>query len=318
VLSTSIGDVAVVRLRLHVPFRGITSREVALTHGPAGWGEFAPFVEYDDATAVPWYRAMIEAARRPAPAAIRSEVPVNATVPAVPADQVAGVLARFPGCTTAKVKVADPGQSLSDDLDRIAAVRDALGPAGAIRIDANAAWDAEQAIRVLPEYDRVAGGLEYVEQPTGSDGLSAVRRAVDVPIAADESIRRSDDPTAIAADVDIAVVKVAPLGGVRAALDVAERLERPVVVSSAVDSSVGLAAGVAVAAALPELPYACGLGTAALLADDVTDDPLVPHDGVVDVRAVDVSPDALTRLAVEPDREQWWFRRLERVAEAAR
>lgn len=317
-LSTSIGDVTVVRLGLHVPFRGVTSREIALTHGPAGWGEFAPFVEYDDATAVPWYRAMIEAARRRAPTAVRSEVRVNATVPAVPASEVAQVLARFPGCTTAKVKVADPGQSPADDLDRIAAARDVLGPTGRIRIDANAGWDADQAIRLLPEYDRVAGGLEYVEQPTATDDLAAVRRAVDVPIAADESIRRSDDPTAIAAEVDIVILKVAPLGGVRAALDLAERLDRPVVVSSALDSSVGLAAGVALAAALPALPYACGLGTAALLVDDVTDDPLVPHDGVVDVRAVDVSPEALTRLAVEPDREQWWFRRLERVAEAAR
>jgi O-succinylbenzoate synthase len=317
-LTTSIGDVAVVRLGLRVPFRGVTAREVLLWRGPLGWAEFAPFVEYDDRQAVAWLRAMRAAGEQTWPAPRRSSVPVNATVPAVPAERVRDVLALFPGCTTAKVKVAEAGQTQSDDLDRLAAVRDVLGPSGRVRIDANGAWQVAEARSRLPRYDAAAGGLEYVEQPCPSaDDLARVRRAVDVPVAADESIRLGADPRAAAEAVDVVIVKVAPLGGVQAALDLVSVLDRPVVVSSALDSSVGLAAGVALAAALPDLPYACGLGTAALLIDDVTDDPLVPHAGAVAVRPVEVSEQRLAELAVTDDRARWWVDRLERVVAAA-
>lgn len=317
-LPTSIGDVAVVRLPLRVRFRGLDAREVLLWRGPAGWAEFAPFTEYDDVQAMAWFRAMRAAGEQQWPAARRDRVPVNATVPAIPAEQVAGVLALYPGCTTAKVKVAEPGQHESDDLDRLAAVRDALGPSARVRADVNGAWSLDEARVRVPRYDRAAGGLEYVEQPCAKvDELARLRRSIDVAVAADESIRLGSDPKAAADAVDVVIVKVAPLGGVQAALDLIDRLDRPAVVSSALDSSVGLVAGVALAAALPELPYACGLGTAALLAEDVTDDPLLPHGGEVPVRRVEPSPQRLVALAAAEHRVEWWRDRIERVAELA-
>ncbi len=306
------GSVAL-RLSLRVPFRGLAEREVLLMRGPAGWAEFAPFPEYPPAIAASWWRAAREAALDGWPAPRRDRVPVNATVPAVPASDVAGVLALVPGATTAKVKVAGPGGSVADDLDRLAAVRDRLGPAGRVRIDVNGAWELDTAVRLLPSYDRAAGGLEYAEQPClAVEDLAALRRRVDVPLAADESVRLAAEPEAVArlGAADLVVLKVAPLGGVRAALVLAERLGLPVVVSSALDSSVGLAAGVALAAALPELPYACGLGTAGLLAQDVTDDPLVARDGSVPVRRVDVSPERVQAQALGRDRADAWRSRL--------
>ena len=308
-----------VSLPLHRRFRGLTARETMLIPGTVGWGEFAAFGEYADAVAAPWLRAAREAADLGWPAPVRDTVAVNATVPAVAADDVAAVLASFPGCTTAKVKVAEAGGDEAGgdeagDLARLEAVRDWLGARGRIRIDVNGRWDVAQARRRIPRYERAAGGLEYVEQPCpGVDDLAVLRRHVDVPIAADESVRLAVDPAAAKEAADVLVLKVAPLGGVRACLALAERVDRPVVVSSALESSVGLAAGVALAAALPELPYACGLGTAALLADDVTDDPLVPVDGAVAVRGVVPSPARLRRLAAEPARHDWWRDRLARV-----
>jgi O-succinylbenzoate synthase len=285
-----------------------------LVAGAVGWGEFAAFGEYADPVAAPWLRAAREAADLGWPAPVRQTIPVNATVPAVPADDVAAVLASFPGCTTAKVKVAEAGGDEADDLARLEAVRDVLGARGRVRIDVNGAWDLSRARRSIPRYERAAGGLEYVEQPCpGVDDLAVLRREVDIPIAADESVRLASDPAAAREAADVLVLKVAPLGGVRACLALAESVDRPVVVSSALESSVGLAAGVALAAALPELPYACGLGTAALLADDITDDPLVPVDGVVAVRHVVVDEARLRRLAAAPDRRDWWRDRLARV-----
>jgi o-succinylbenzoate synthase len=309
----------VVRLALREPFRGVVGRELMLLPGPVGWGEFGPFVEYDTHAAVPWWQAAREAAVEGWPVPCRDRVPVNATVPAVPAAEVAGVLARFPGCTTAKVKVAQPGQPPAEDLDRLAATRDALGHSGHIRIDVNTGWDLDTALRLLPAYDRVAGGLQYAEQPCPSlADLATLRRRLDIPIAADESVRLAPDPLEVvrAEAADVVVVKVAPLGGVRPALRLAEQLGLPVVVSSAVDSSIGLAAGVALAATLPDLPYACGLGTAALLAQDVTDDPLLPVAGTVEVRPVTVSDARLAACAVPPERTEWWRRRLAGVMAA--
>ena len=309
---------AVVSLPLRRRFRGLTTRETLLLHGPAGWGELAAFPEYPDDVALAWYASAVEAAVRGWPAPVRDRVPVNATVPAVDATDVAAVLRMFPGCTTAKVKVAEPGQDEADDLARLEAVRDALGPRGRVRIDVNGAWDVDQARTAIPRYDRAAGGLEYVEQPCAHlDQLAQVRRAVDVPIAADESVRLAAEPVEAARSADVIVVKVAPLGGVRASLALADQVRRPVVVSSALESSVGLAAGVALAAALPDLPYACGLGTAALLGEDVTDDPLLPVDGYVPVRQVTPDPDRLRAHAASTTRTAWWRDRLHRLEELA-
>lgn len=317
-LAEVLADAHVVRIPLRLRFRGVTSREAMLVRGPAGWGEFAPFVEYDDDEASRWLAAAIEAAWLGFPGPVRTQVPVNATVPAVPAEEVAGVLARYDGCETVKVKVAERGQSLREDVDRLAAVRE-VAPSARLRIDANGAWslpEAQDAVARLAPF-----GLEYAEQPCRLvDDLARLRvalarRGVDVPIAADESIRRASDPIQVARRqaADVIVVKVAPLGGVAAALRIVQEVGLPAVVSSAIDTSVGIRAGVALAAALPALDHACGLATVELLADDVTRTPLVPVGGVLPVRAIAPHPEALARLAAEPDRARWWRARLARA-----
>ncbi len=318
--GAGVGDLHVYTVPLRRRFRGIDIRSGVLVRGPAGWGEFSPFVEYDDTEAAAWWRAAHEAAVTGWPRPVRAKVFVNATVPAVPADEVAAVLAEFPGSGTAKVKVAEPGQTAVDDQARLEAVRDALGAAGRIRIDANGGWDLDTAVRVLPLYDRAAGGLEYAEQPCSTvEDMAALRRRVDVPIAADESIRRSDDPSRVArlGAADVAVLKVQPMGGVRACLRIAEELGLPVVVSSAVETSVGIAAGVALAAALPELPFACGLGTVALLTHDVVKDPLVPVDGALPVQRVEPDPALLAKASADQTTTAWWKDRAQRVAQLA-
>ncbi|MUL43376.1 O-succinylbenzoate synthase [Streptomonospora sp. PA3] len=292
-------------------FRGQTVREGLLVRGPAGWGEFSPFPEYAPRECARWWSACREAAAEGWPAPVRDSVPVNVTVPAVGPDQAARIVAGG-GCATAKVKVAETGQSPADDLARVEAVRDAIGPRGRVRIDANGAWDPDTAVRMLAALSRF--DLEYAEQPCATlEELAQVRRRCGVPVAADESIRRAEDPLRVraAGAADIVVLKVQPLGGVRAALRVAEACGLPVVVSSAVETSVGLAAGVALAAALPELPYACGLATMHLLETDVTADPLLPHQGRVPVRRPEVDERRLA--AVETDAAPWLRR-----AEAAR
>lgn len=311
-LDHLLESMRVVSLPLNTRFRGVEHREVALFEGPSGWGEFGPFLEYGPQEAARWLASAVEAAHLGFPEAVREVVPVNATVPAVPADEVAAVLARYDGCTTAKVKVAERGQSLADDVARVAAVREAMGADAAVRVDANGGWsldDAWSAVTALAPY-----GLEYVEQPCATvEELAALRKqlarnGVEVLVAADESIRKADDPMRVKAlgAADVAVLKVAPLGGVRAALRVAEQLDLPVVVSSALDSSVGMSAGVAFAAALPELPFACGLGTIELFDGDVVTDSLVPQRGHLDRRLVEPESELLAQWAATPDRIQWW------------
>ncbi|KAA8970220.1 o-succinylbenzoate synthase [Mycobacterium sp.] len=298
----------VVRLPMRVRFRGITSRELALIDGPAGWGEFGAFVEYGPAEAAAWLASALEAAYRPLPPARRDRIPVNATVPAVAPAQVPEVLARFPGARTAKVKVAEPGQTLADDVARVEAVRAQIPT---VRVDANGGWtvtQAEQAVAALS----AAGPLEYIEQPCATvDELAELRRRIDTPVAADESIRKADDPLRVAraGAADVAVLKVAPLGGVAALLQVAARIGIPVVVSSALDSAVGIAAGLRAAAALPDLRHACGLATGGLFADDVAP-PAVPVDGDLPVAVVTPDPARLQALAAPPERRRWWIDRV--------
>ena len=295
----------IVALPMRVRFRGITTREVALIDGPAGWGEFGPFLEYDAFEAAHWLAAALDSAYRLPPPARRDRVEVNATVPAVSAAQVPEVLARFPGSRTAKVKVAEPGQTLDDDVARVEAVR-AVVPT--VRVDANGAWTVAQAVRAA----EALGPLEYIEQPCATvEELAQVRRAVDVPIAADESIRKADDPMAVvrAGAADVAVLKVAPLGGVSALAAIAAQIDIPVVISSALDSAVGIAIGLSAAAALPTLDHACGLGTGRLFAEDVAA-PLIPQDGYLPVGPVAPDPARLSALAASPDRRGWWIDRV--------
>ncbi len=297
-------------------FRGITVREGVLLRGEAGWGEFSPFLEYDAPTARPWLAAAREAADGGWPAPVRDSVAVNVTVPACDPATAAAIV-RAGGCRTAKVKVAERGQTLADDQARLEAVRDALGPGGLIRIDANGGWSIDEAQTRIPLLDKAAGGLEYVEQPVADvRDLARVRRLVEVPIAADESIRRAEDPYLVRdlEAADIAVLKVQPLGGVRACLRIAEDIGLPVVVSSAIESSIGIAAGVALAAALPELPHACGLATGQMLLGDVVDDPLLPVDGVIAVRRPVVGT-AVDHVVAAPDRVAHWEARLAAIGE---
>lgn len=315
-LAEILDTVRVVSLPLSTRFRGIDRREAALFEGPEGWAEFSPFVEYDDAEAATWLAAAIDFAWNPQPPAHRDTIPVNATMPAVSADLVPGVLARFDGCRTVKVKVAERGQSLDDDVARVRAVRQTVGPEARVRVDANAAWnvdEAERALHALSEFD-----LEYAEQPCASvDELAELRRRLrdwDIPIAADESVRKASDPLLVARAeaADILIVKAQPLGGVRRALDLVAAAGLPAVVSSALDTSVGLSQGAALAAALPSLEYDCGLGTAALLAADVDEPRLVAASGVIPVGRVEPRAELLATHGASPDRASWWRERITR------
>lgn len=307
-LSDVLDRLHVVSLPMRVRFRGITVREVALIDGPAGWGEFGAFPEYAAPEAAAWLSSALEAAYGEQPAIRRELIPINATVPAVTADRVPEVLARFPGARTAKVKVAEPGQQLADDVARVNAVR---AQVPTVRVDANGGWTVEEAVAATAALT-ADGPLEYLEQPCATvPELAELRRRIDVPVAADESIRKADDPLRVrrAGAADIAVVKVAPLGGIRRLLDIAGQLGIPVVVSSALDSAVGISRGLLAAAALPDLTHACGLGTGGLFVDDVAE-PLTPVDGRLPARKVHPDPARLTALAAPADRRDWWIRRI--------
>lgn len=315
-LTELTASARVVALPLAARFRGLELREAVLLEGPEGWTEFSPFAEYGDAEAATWLAGAIDFGWHPAPEPVRDGIPVNATVPAVPAAEVPGVLARYDGCRTAKVKTAQRGQVLADDVARVRAVREALGPEGRVRIDANGGWnvdEAERAVHALAPFD-----LEYVEQPCATvDELAEVRRRIahlGIPVAADESVRKAADPLAVAhaGAADLLVIKAQPLGGARRALQLVAQAGLPAVVSSALDTSVGLAMGAALAGALPELDYDCGLGTASLFTADVVDPPLAPRGGMLPVGRVTPDPARLDALAAPAARRDWWLDRLAR------
>jgi O-succinylbenzoate synthase len=313
-LAELVEGAHVVRLPLRTRFRGLDEREALLVEGPSGWTEFSPFLEYGPAESAAWLAAAIDFGWGRLPDVGVRRVAVNATLPAVAADRVPDVLARYRGCRTVKVKVAERGQTLADDIARVAAAREWVGPEGRVRVDANGGWSVESAEEALVGLAPYA--LEYAEQPCATvPELAELRRRVSglgVPIAADESVRKADDPLAVAraGAADLLVIKAQPLGGVTAALRIVATAGLPVVVSSALDTSVGLSMGAHLAAAVPDLRHDCGLGTAALLGADVTRDPLLPADGAVDVRRVDVDVDLLRRHAVDDDRRGMWLDRL--------
>lgn len=315
-LTDVLATARVVALPLATRFRGIRTREAVVFEGPEGWTEFSPFVEYDDAEAATWLAAALEFGWHPTPPPVRPHVVVNATVPAVAASEVDGVLARYDGCRTAKVKVAEAGQVLADDVARVRAVRAAMGPEGRVRIDANGGWnvdEAERAVHALAEFD-----LEYIEQPCAEvEELAELRDRIgylDIPVAADESVRKASDPLRVAraGAADLLVIKAQPLGGVRAALAIVAEAGLPAVVSSALDTSVGLSMGLALASALPDLEFDCGLGTAALFTEDVVASPLYPVGGVLAVARATPTTASLDRVAASADRRDWWLQRLTR------
>jgi O-succinylbenzoate synthase len=336
----SPSELASVAVPFKVPlnrrFRGVDHREGLLFCGPRGWAEWAPFPEYDDWEAARWLAAAVEAAWGAWPEAVRAQVPVNVVVPALPADDIAGyvtdAVART-GAATFKVKVADPGSALADDLSRVATVRAALSEAGVreplIRLDANGAWTVAEARRAARMFAAEFGPvLDYLEQPcrTTTELAELRYRLVDdevaVRIAVDEGLRRARDlyadglASSLRSAGDVLIVKVAPVGGVARALGLIEEIGLPVVVSGEMNTSVGLSAGIALAAAVPDLAGACGLGTGLLLGDDVCAHTVVPRDGHLSVARRLPDEGALGRAAdaLGAEGTMWWRERLARCA----
>jgi O-succinylbenzoate synthase len=296
-------------------FRGLIIRETAIIKGKSGWGEFAPFVEYSDQESLPWLESAIEAADESLSPALREFIPINATVPASNDEaEIEQILSWYPGVDTVKIKV---GTGSKEDLARIKAVRKYL-PKAKIRIDVNGSWSVNDAIvNINAIYNEVAGeSLEYVEQPVANlDELKQLKEgmSVDVKIAGDEVLRKAKDPFAISLDgaIDILMLKVSPLGGIKRAMDLAIHHKLPVVVSSALESAVGISHGLALAARIPKLDYACGLGTSALFNQDINDIPIV--NGAIKAASYPIDLDRVERYELKGERLEWWRNRISRV-----
>lgn len=304
-----------VRIPMRQRFRRVDHREAVLVRGPQGWGEFSPFPDYPPEVTTRWLAAALELACGELPEPGRSTIPVNVTVPAV--DPVTAVaLVQESGAHTAKVKIGDPGDTEEDDIERVRAVREALGPDGKLRVDVNASWDLETAIaRIerLREFD-----LQYVEQPVSTFAeMKALRARVEVPLAADEVVRQSPHPLQVIEEgaADVLILKVQPMGGVSRVLELANRSTIPVVISSALETSVGMYGGLLAASLVNDLPYACGLGTVALIEGDPTLEPLIPLDGMLQVRRPEPDPELLERWRPERDRGAEMLRKLRAAAE---
>ncbi|CAB4770640.1 unannotated protein [freshwater metagenome] len=302
----------VVAIPLKQKFRGITTREVALFEGPHGWGEFSPFLEYGVEESSRWLEAGIEAAFDGWPAPKRDVIEINATIPDGTPEEAVVALSFFQGCLSAKIKVAGAHASL--DTARLVAVERALGDSGKIRIDANGSWSVDEALKQITTLYEVLGNtLEYVEQPCATVREIAQvheKLSVPVPLAIDEGIRKEGFTRDLSDIADVAILKVAPMGGVKNALHIAKELDMPIVVSSALETSIGMRAGLALAAALPNLLGACGLGTVDLLGGDVISHSLVAENGAISLRDVAPSLELLDRWAAPSDRIEWWQNRL--------
>jgi o-succinylbenzoate synthase len=307
-------DLFPVRIPMRHRFRRVDHREAVLIRGPSGWGEFSPFPEYPPAVTTRWLAAALELACGDLPAPGRPVIPVNVTVPAVDPVTAAGLVVAS-GASTAKVKIADPGDDEERDLARLDAVVAALGKGGKVRVDVNASWDLATATRRLQAMEGYR--LEYVEQPVSTlDDMRELRRRVDIPLAADELVRQSPDPLRVIEEggADLIILKVQPMGGVARVLDLAARAGVPVVISSALETSVGMYGGV-LAASLIESPHAFGLGTVSLLAGDPTSEPLIATDGQLEVRRPEPDPGHLEQWRPDRSRSADLLRGLRAAAE---
>ena len=296
----------VIALPTKTNFRGINLREVALFKGQYGWGEFSPFVEYGDEEASHWLASAIEAATTPRPQLFRTSVAVNGTIPALnDTTQLKKIVDSFPGVKTFKVKV---GIDLAADLARVNTIRE-LQPHAKIRIDVNGLWSVEQAEEFLSS----VGEIEYVEQPCATiEELRELKSRTSVKIVGDEILRKAIDPFDIdlTGAVDYLMLKVQPLGGIKRAHALAEHHKLPIVVSSALESAVGINYGLTLAASFQELNFDFGLGTGSLLTHDVAHLPIV--DGMIQI--TEFEP-ALDGLDVSAERFEWWKNRIMRTAE---
>ena len=307
-------ELQVVSIPVKNTFRGIKSREIALFEGPAGWSEFSPFLEYDNKQSATWMKAALEAATKPAPTPLRNEVMVNATLPNIKPGEVEKVLSNFDGCTTIKIKINDftiDRELLIESLKHV--------PNARFRLDINGGWTLDEAIVNLNNYEgEFAGLIDYVEQPCiDIADLKVLKNETGIKIAVDESIRKflGSDLTKLKDVADIAVIKWAPSGGINAALDLIKQISLPVVVSSALDSSVGISHGLALACAIPNLYGACGLATVALLEGDVTSDSLLASKGVIANHKV--TPDRISEFKVDNQRQKWWQDRADLIYEGS-
>ena len=316
-ISDLLAQARVLSVPMRVKFRGVTHREVVLFEGSHGWTEWSPFLEYDDEEAAVWLRAALEFGFAPAPRLIRSAIYINATLAAVSPDQVEEQLAVFGSFRTVKIKVAEPGQSFEEDVARVRRVRE-LHPQAAIRLDANGGYDVATAIEVAKQLSLESIDLEYFEQPVKTiEELAAVRSKlarIGVKVAADESVRKASDPLAVAQAnaADVLVIKAQPLGGIQSALDITREAKLPVTVSSALETSVGISMGLHLAAALEVESFDAGLGTVALLAEDVCEEPFIAENALLYVNRAVPSEMKLAKLAADSERTQWWHERLKR------
>ena len=301
-----LDSLRVIALPMKTNFRGISDREVALIKGSHGWGEFSPFIEYDDAESAPWLASAIEAATTPQPKLYRTSIAVNGTIPALnDPDELARIVDSFPGVNTFKVKV---GNNLVEDLARVNAIRK-LRPQANIRIDVNGLWNVGQAEEFLAS----VGQIEYVEQPCATiEELRELKSRTPVKIVGDEILRKAANPFDIdlTGAIDYLMLKVQPLGGIKRAHALAEHHNLPVIVSSALESAVGINHGLMLAASFKEMNFDCGLGTGSLLAADVAHLPIV--DGKIEISEFEPQLDGLD---VAPDRFDWWKNRIMRTAE---
>jgi o-succinylbenzoate synthase len=320
-LNDLVATAKVVSIPLRTKFRGLTERELLLFEGPNGWSEWAAFTEYQDEEAATWLQAAIEWGFENYPEPVRKQVPVNAILPAVTTSEVAKVLGRAGQFSTVKIKVAEPKQTAADDLARILEVKN-LYPNAKLRLDANGGFTVEQALELIVELEKNSIALEYFEQPVATIAeLAELRIEIEkaghnVIIAADESVRRASDPLAVelAGAADLLVLKSAPLGGIHSALEIAKSSQLEICASSAMQSSIGLAAELHFAACLPELNYDAGLGTGFLFGGDLTKDRLVPENGILELRRPEINPSSLDILKAEDHRYDWWIARLERCS----
>jgi O-succinylbenzoate synthase len=303
-------ELSVVSIPVKNNFRSVKHREIALFQGPEGWSEFSPFLEYSSAESAIWLKAAIEAATKPAPKPIRDLIEVNATLPNVKAQEVSSILKGFQGCSTVKIKIND---FLNDHLILQEVLK--VMPKAKFRLDINGGWPFEEAVANLTNYEQeFPGQIDYVEQPcTDLADIKSLREKVNLKIAVDESIRKflSSDLTKINEVADIAIIKWAPSGGISAALEIIEKIKLPVVISSALESSVGISHGVTLASVVPNLYGACGLGTVSLLEGDVTSKPLIAEDGFIKHRKI--TPDLIEQFNVEPARLIWWQDRVNEI-----
>ena len=306
-----LSTMRVIALPTKTNFRGITVREVALFKGEYGWGEFSPFLEYGDSESSRWLASAIEAATQPRPTRLRSSIPVNGTIPATNDKAVIdGLIASYHGVKTFKVKV---GENLTEDISRLAHIR-SLGSSIKIRIDVNGSWSVDQALTNLYAMYEAIGPFEYVEQPCATlDELRELKEKITVPlvIAADEVVRKAEDPFAIDLEgaVDIVMLKVQPLGGISRSLAIASHHKLPVVVSSALESAVGIQYGLELAASINNLSFDCGLATGSLLARDVAQLPIA--NGEIALKELEIDLDGLD---VDAERYEWWKNRAMRAA----